>query len=301
MICKSIATGVRHLVRGRERVDSFFVIDGYCNEFYLQEALGECYVDVASMRNLDDWIRGHWQNCHVLVSLDYKYALVRPCSDEGEFFLRDGEQLVPMYEHETNGSIKDTLVKSVQREIAPFPEMCEKYGYKKPGVSIPTRVSRNFHRGNGSLTSLDSEIRAAFSEPGRVDADELILAFLCRENLWAEVSDVEHLGVESRIRTLLAEGELWSGGLLHLYDTEGLTLKELVARRKRAIKNCNAMWRLFPEERMIGGMPDDLESWLSQFDAEELVELAVVAWYRNPAPGSREKICVMAADRALFS
>ena len=301
MECKSIAIGVRHEVRGRVRQDSFFVIDGDPREHYVLEAIGECYVDVASMRNLDDWIRGHFENCHVLVSLDYKYALIRPCGDDGEFFIRDGEELLPMLPYPISGPVKEKLIPVIDREIGPYSDLCERYGYKQSRKAIRPRIESRPFEQRPSIENLDSSIRDAYADPRNADADDLILAFLARENAWVEVPEEQHLAVEAQLKRLLSDGELWRGGRLRLYDTEGLTLSELSARRKRALKNCKKLWNEFPESYLDHDQISRLEAWLLQFDKDELLELAVVAWYRCPAPAGREKVCVMVADQVLRS
>jgi hypothetical protein len=150
MDCKSIAIEVRHEVRGRVRKDSFFVIDCDPREHFVLEALGECYVDADSMRNFEEWIRGDFKNCHLLVSLDYKYAMVRPCGENGEFFIRAGEELLPMLPIDTflnhrscflaccqqrafPGSSSSTLPSTLVPEAARFlSETCFVYGLIVP-------------------------------------------------------------------------------------------------------------------------------------------------------------------------
>lgn len=301
MDCKSIVIGVRHEVRGRVRKDSFFVIDGDPREHFVLEALGECYVDAASMRNYEEWLRGDFKNCQVLVSLDYRYAMVRPCGDEGEFYIRDGEELLPMLPYPISGPVKEKLIPVLEREVGPFTDLCQRYGYKPARKAIRSRIEARPFDQRASVENLDSSIRDAYLDPRKADADDLILAFLARENAWVEVSQEQHLAVEAELQRLLRDGELWSGGPLHLYDTEGLTLSELSARRKRALKNCEKLWNKFPEAFLEHGETEALERWLHQFDRDEMLELAVVAWYRCPGPAGREKVCAMVADQVLRS
>ena len=301
MDCRSIAIGVRHEVRGRVRKDSFFVIDGDPREHFVLEALGECYVDSASMRNFEEWLRGDFKNCHVLVSLDYKYAMVRPCGDEGEFFIRAGEELLPMLPYPISGPVKEKLIPVLEREVGPYTDLCQRYGYKPSRKAIRSRIEARPFDQRPSVENLDRSIRDAYVDPRKADADDLILAFLARENAWVEVSQEQHLAVEAELQRLLREGELWSGGLLHLYDTEGLTLSELSARRKRALKNCEKLWNKFPESYLERGETEALERWLHQFDRDEMLELAVVAWYKCPSPAGREKVLAGSADQALRS
>ena len=49
MECKEIVTGVRHDVRGRNRVDSFFLIEAANTDSDLLGLIGESYVDRFSM------------------------------------------------------------------------------------------------------------------------------------------------------------------------------------------------------------------------------------------------------------
>jgi hypothetical protein len=299
MDCKSIAIGVRHEVRGRIRKDSFFFIDCDPREHFVIEAIGECYVDVDSMRNFEEWLRGDFKNGHLLVSLDYKYAMVRPSGDEGEFFLRDGEELLPMLPYAISGPVKEKLIPALEREVGPYTDLCQRYGYKPASKVMRSRIEPLPFDQRASLESLDGSIRDAYLDPRKAEADDLILAFLARENAWVEVSQEQHLAVEAELQSLVRDGELWSGGLLQLYDTEGLTLTELSARRKRALKNCEKLWNKFPEAFLEHGETEALERWLHQFDRDEMLELAVVAWYKCPTPAGREKVCVMAADEAL--
>ena len=303
MECKSIAIGVRHEVRGRSRKDSFFVIECSLREYYPLVYLGECYVDADSMRNFEEWLRGDLKNCHLLVSLDYKYAMVRPCGDKGEFYIRDGEELLPMLPYPISGPVHEKLIPALEREVAPYTDLCQRYGYKPKRTVIRPRIfSRPFEQ-RASLESLDSSIRNAYLEPGKAEADDLILAFLARENgnVGFNIPQAQHLAVEAELQRLLRQGELWNGGPLHLYDTEGLTLSELSARRKRALKNCDKLWQKFPDPFLQHGDGDSfaLERWLHQFDLDELLELVVVAWYRSSVQAHREKTLVVVADQAL--
>jgi hypothetical protein len=301
MDCKSIVIGVRHEVRGRVRKDSFFMIDCEPREHFVLEALGECYVDAASMRNFEEWIRGDFKNCHLLVSLDYKYAMVRPCGENGEFFIRAGEELLPMLPYAISGPVKEKLIPVLEREVGPHTDLCLRYGYKPTRKVLQPRIARLPIEQRASVENLDSAIRDAYLEPRKAEADDLILAFLARENAWIGVPQEQHLAVEAELQRLLRDGELWSGGPLHLYDTEGLTLTELTARRKRALKNCEKLWSKFPEAFLEHGETEALERWLHQFDRDEMLELAVVAWYKCPSPAGREKVLAGSADQALRS
>lgn len=300
MECKQIVTGVHHEVRGRKSVDSFFVIDAHEYDSELLKFVRDCYVDDFSLSELHHWIMGDLPHCTLLVSLDLKFAIFRRSPARFEFLLRDGEKLLPCPGNLFPGFRKSDLAFLVSSEIEEFPELWERYGFKPPRRAIPQRVDPSKDTERRSITGLDSQIREAYRHPDKGEADGLIMAFLCRDNRWVEVAESEHVAVESKLKELTRSGLLWSGGYLRLYDTNGLTIQELRARRRRAIKNSDKLLSRFPFSFDAQHLDVDIEKWLSGFDLDELLEMVVVTWYRLSSPGGFLKSCVMYTDRRLF-
>ena len=143
MECKEIVTGVRHMVRGKQRVDSFFVIDARIDEPFLLEILGECYVDGDSIINYREWMKQEWVHCTLLVSLDYKYALLRPSDETHEFFIRPGEVLLPMLPYPISGPPKEKLIPALTRELTGRVADQVRYGLRLKGRAnkLPQRIN----------------------------------------------------------------------------------------------------------------------------------------------------------------
>lgn len=300
MYCNKIATGVHHVVKNGDKISSFFVAEGEYWEAL--QSVGELYLNQHDMHYFLTWASGFDRvdddpQC-LLISLDGKYGVIRRFSEiKGWNTDSSIHQFLPKDESVDGGYREFKL--ALDREVELNPDLYERYGYKPSRKVIRPRIESQRFDERAGLESIDTSIRSAYVDPRNADADDLILAYLARENAWVAVPEEQHLAVEAQLKRLLREGELWSGGLLRLYDTEGLTLSELSARRKRALKNCKKLWSEFPDNYLGHGQTSELESWLRQFERDELVELAVVAWYRCPGPADREKICVMVADQAL--
>jgi hypothetical protein len=253
------------------------------------------------MGNLVEWLMPEYANGYVLlVSLDGKRGF--PFARKAVENPGESERVVDLgTEDDYSAHDLKRLVRDFKLHMRANPDLADEIGYKPTRKVLQPRIARLPIEQRASVENLDSAIRDAYLDPRKAEADDLILAFLARENAWVGVPQEQHLAVEAELQRLLRDGELWSGGRLHLYDTEGLTLTELTARRKRALKNCEKLWSKFPEAFLEHGETEALERWLQQFDRDEMLELAVVAWYKCPSPAGREKVLAGSADQALRS
>jgi hypothetical protein len=302
MFCNKIATGVHHVIKNGEKISSFFVAEGEYWEAL--QSVGELYLNQHDMHYFVSWATGadrvEDDPQVLLISVDGKYGVIRRFSEIRGWNIDASIHQFLSEDQAAYGGYREFKL-ALDREVSRDPFLAEKLQLPKPRNVLRARIERRPFGQRASIESLDSSIREAYLDPRKAQADDLILAFLARENAWLDVSQQQHLAVEAELQRLLRDGELWRGGPLHLYDTEGLTLSELRARRKRALKNCEKLWSKFPEPFLANGEIDDLELWLRQFEIDEMLELAAVAWYKCPSPAGREKVCAMVADQVLRS
>jgi hypothetical protein len=279
--------------------EAYFVFEGVAQE--AAEFLGVLQAPPHLMGNLVEWLMPEYANGYVLlVSLDGKRGF--PFARKAVENPGESERVVDLgTEDDYSAHDLKRLVRDFKLHMRANPDLADEIGYKPTRKVLQPRIAAKPFDQRASVENLDSSIRDAYLDPRKAEADDLILAFLARENAWVGVPQEQHLAVEAELQRLLRDGELWSGGRLHLYDTEGLTLTELTARRKRALKNCEKLWSKFPEAFLEHGETEALERWLQQFDRDEMLELAVVAWYKCPSPAGREKVLAGSADQALRS
>ena len=301
MYCKKIAVKVQHWDGPRQKKSSFFVVEVERDEDDdVFELIGIAKVDSHSMRRLRDWLRGEFKELTLLVSIDLKYVIVANRDELHHIY--DAEQHV---EVDLNGDAgvygnpQHKFVHVIERDIKADPDLARLLGVKvrTARADLPSRIklSKVMH---GTLDEMDSPIRDAYQEPRKAKADELIFAFLAKENWYLRVEELQHQIVDHAVFGHCQFGDWNEGGQLRLYDTKGLTYSELLQRRKRAIKNRNSYWRNFPDpwKGSGDGSGDQFRRHFDRLSDDELVEMAVVAWYSSPQLAGREKSAVMAAS-----
>ncbi len=298
MYCKKIAVKVQHWDGPRQKKSSFFIVEADLgDEGDVLELIGNAKVDVHSMWRLQDWQRGVFKNLTLLVSIDLKYVIVANRDELHHVY--DAKQHL---EIDLNGDVgvygnpQNKFVHVIQIDMNADPELAATLGVRPRPAAMPARMRLGWV--HGSLESMEMPIQDAYSHPEEANADALIFAFLAKENWHLRPEDMQHRHVELVVWGRAQSGDWREGGPLRLYDPKGLTLDELVQRRKRAIRNRNAFWRKFPNPWEIEdfGGPMAITNYLNRLSDDELVEMAVVAWYSSTQLGAREKSAVIAAS-----
>lgn len=297
MECKEIVTGVRHDVRGRNRVDSFFLIEAANTDSDLLGLIGESYVDRFSMSEFEHWLLGDLPHCTLMVSLDLKYVVIRRSGGPFDVYLMEGEQLLPCPSPLPVYVTKDLLADLVRTEIEPFPEMCQKYGHRVRRRVIPLRIQPSPLVSN--IFSYEPMIRQAIQDPVGADTDCLILAFLVSDASALQISE-DQVGA---IRDELSD-RLTSRSQRRLtfanssYRLQGLTFREIEARKQRAARNFEAMCGFSPNIEN-SGQKDLLVAWLKKLSLDELIELTAHGWFQAEFPSSREKVLVSTCQQVV--
>jgi hypothetical protein len=296
MYCKKIAVKVQHWDGSRQKKSSFFVVEVDRDEDDdVFELIGIAKVDAHSMRRLRDWQRGEFKELTLLVSIDLKYVIVAN-RDELHHIYDEKQHL----EIDLNGDAgvygnpQHKFVHVIERDMNADPELAAMLGVRPRPAAMPARMRLGWV--HGSLESMEMPIQDAYTQPEEANADALIFAFLAKENWHFRPEDMQHRHVELVVWSRCQSGHWRVGGPLSLYDPKGLTLDELVQRRKRAIRNRNAYWRKFPNPWEIEGFGGSraIVNYLNRLSDDELVEMAVVAWYSSTQLGAREKSVVIA-------
>jgi len=297
MRCNKIATGVHHVIKNGEKTSSFFIAEGEYWEAL--QSVGELYLNQHDMDYFVSWARGVEQDYDdpqvLLISVDGKYGVIRRFS-EIRGWNTDASIHQFLFDDQTAFGGYREFKLALDLAVANDPFLAEKLQLPKPrNAAIPERLKLAEARYQ-RMDSFDGPIRRAYQNPRMTNGDALILAFLAKDNreLRPEPEQIQEVEIVLR-EQLVAFGQLEHSGI---YDTEGLTFKELEKRRNRAIRNRNAFWRKFPnpwEIELAGGM-DAVVSHTSTLSDDELVEMAVVAWYSSTDLGAREKCAVIAAD-----
>ena len=297
MYCNKIATGVHHVVKNGDKISSFFVAEGEYWEAL--QSVGELYLNQHDMHYFVTLATGFDRVDDdpqaLLISLDGKYGVIRRFSEiKGWNTDSSIHQFLPKDESAVGGYREFKL--ALDREVKRDPFLAEKLQLPKPRKpAVPERLQLTEARWQ-RMESFDGPIRDAYQRPRWVNGDALIFAFLARENwqLRPELEQIQEVEIVLR-EQLDAFGQLDNQGI---YDTKGLTFKELENRRNRAIRNRNAFWRKFPNPWQIDptGDMNAVVRHTAKLSDDELVEMAVVAWYSSTELGAREKSAVIAAD-----
>jgi hypothetical protein len=299
MYCKTIVAKVPHWDRNRQKKSSFFVVDVERGEDDdVIELIGNAKVDFQSMRRFLDWQKGDIKDLGLLVSIDLKHVIVATRHELPHVYDAKEDQIIQLKgEVGVHGTPEGKFLPLLKMQMGADPELAERLGMRRnPAANIPARM--RLEHVHGLLESMDAPIQKAYFETGYANADALIFAFLSKENVYLQLENFHHQQVELEVWGNCERDNWREGGPLNLYDTKGLTVDELVQRRKRALKNRNAYWRKFPnpfEFDAVGGQ-EAIEAYLARFSSEELVEMAVVAWYSSTQLGAREKSVVIAAS-----
>lgn len=297
MYCKKIAVKIPHWDGPRQKKSSFFVVEAESGEEpEIFELIGNGKVDIHSMWRLMDWQRGLFKELSLLVSIDLKYVIVANRDELHHIY--DSQQHL---EIDLNGDAgvygnpQHKFVHVLERKMQVNPELSAMLGVRPRSSNLPARMRLGWVQ--GSLESLEMPIQDAYEDPEQAHADALIFAFLAKENWHLRPEEYQHRHVELVVWGRCQSGHWREGGPLNLYDPKGLTIDELVQRRKRATKNRNAFWRKFPNPWEIEGLGGHMAiiNYLNRLSDDELVEMAVVAWYSSTQLGARDKSAVIAA------
>jgi hypothetical protein len=266
MYCESIVTQVRHDVRGVERKDSFFILDADPREPFALEALGECYVDPESMRLLQDWLNGPSSRYQMLVSLDYKYALLREA--EEEFVTKHGEEVLPMLPNPVFGPPTEKLIPALTRELRNDPVDRLRYGLKSKGLELKKRISF----AGMDVLEFDPIFFLYEGEPGNERDVNLIWRYIANETPDANIPHVRK-EIYERIYSGWKADQPW-------FDASELTFDELDLLRERArihyerLMNCNGEGGYFVLSDTKGKKVAEYLNGIK--DLAELLELFVV-------------------------
>ena len=301
MYCKKIVTKLEHWDANKKRKSSFFIVDvdrGEDSEVF--ELVGNARVDVHSMWRLLDWQRGEFKDLTLLVSIDLKFVIVANRHELHHIY--DSKDYLEL---ELNGDVgvygtpEGKFVPVIELDMLGNPELADLLGVKvrTAQLQIPTRMSL-INVMHGTLDGMETPVSEAYVDPYKAHADALIFAFLAKENWYERVSNVQHQMVDHAVLGHCQTGDWNEGGPLRLYDTKGLTYDELLQRRKRAIRLRNTFWRKFPDPWQFEseGVKEAAGRHFAKLTDDELVELAVVAWYSSRELGAREKSAVIAAS-----
>jgi hypothetical protein len=274
--------------------EAYFVFEGVAQE--AAEFLGVLQAPPHLMGNLVEWLMPEYANGYVLlVSLDGKRGF--PFARKAVENPGESERVVHLgTEDDYSAHDLKRLVRDFKLHMRANPDLADEIGYQPTRKVLQPRIAAKPFDQRASVENLDSSIRDAYQSPQWAKCDALIFAFLARENwqLRPEPEQIQHIEMVLR-EQLDAFGQLGNPGI---YNTKGLTLNELEKRRIRAVRNRNAFWRKFPnpwDTELEGGMAAVVRH-TSKLSDDELVEMAVVAWYSSTELGAREKSAVIAAD-----
>ena len=297
MFCNKIATGVHHVIKNGEKISSFFVAEGEYWEAL--QSVGELYLNQHDMHYFVSWATGadrvEDDPQVLLISVDGKYGVIRRFSEIRGWNTDASIHQFLSEDQAAYGGYREFKL-ALDREVSRDPFLAEKLQLPKPRKpAMPDRLHLADARWQ-RMESFEGLIRDAYQSPQWAKSDALIFAFLARENwqLRPEPEQIQHIEMVLR-EQLDAFGQL---GNPCIYNTKGLTLNELEKRRIRAVRNRNAFWRKFPnpwDTELEGGMAAVVRH-TSKLSDDELVEMAVVAWYSSTELGAREKSAVIAAD-----
>lgn len=286
MYCESIVTHVKHEVRGKIRKDSFFVLICDARDHFTLKILGECFVDEHSMWNYIAWVDGGIKELALLVSLDYKYAMLRHVNEAREIDLQPGEQLLPLLPHLRNepnwadkaqgiyGPPREKLIPMIEREIGPYADLCRIYGFRPNLENVPDilRVNLEDRVFDFGLSTVDNGILEGLKDPKFATDDALFWLYMLKGFKNPRLKELNHNHVMAEIRERIETGYQVQP---MFYSTVSMSIAEMQMRTKRAKKLLQRVSQVIKQDFGF----QDVQAILKEVTNDEALELYVVGFW----------------------
>lgn len=276
------------------RKDSFFVILCDPREHFTLKILGECFVDEHSMFDYLAWLDGGIKELALLVSLDYKYAMLRHLDEDREVTYEPGEQLLPLQPHLRHdpkwadkaqgiyGPPIEKLIPLIEREIGPYADLCRIYGFKPNFENVPDilRVNLEDRVFDFGLSIVDDGILDGIKDPKFATDDALFWLYMLKGSKNARLKELNHNHVMAEIRQRFETGYQVQP---MFYSTVSMSIAEMQMRTKRAKKLLQRVSQVIKQDFGF----QDVQAILKEVTNDEALELYVVSQWGS---GEQEQL-----------